>query len=49
MVKVELRGNNGSLNKFNSNGNINMIVDNCKVELLSIFPKNEYFKNIPPI
>ena len=46
--KVELWGNNGSLNNFNSNGNINMIVDNCKVELLSIFPKNEYFKNIPP-
>ena len=46
--KIELSGTNGSLNNFNSNGNINMIVDNCKVELISIFPKNEYFKDIPP-
>ena len=47
--KIELSGNNGNLNNFNSNGNINMIVDNCKVDLISIFPKNEYFNDIPPL
>ena len=47
--KIELSGTNGNLNNFNSNGNINMIVDDCKVELISIFPKNEYLNDIPPI
>ena len=46
--KIELSGTNGNLNNFKSNGNINVIVDNCKVDLISIFPKNEYFNDIPP-
>ena len=49
MVKLNYQVTNGSLNNFNSNGNINMIVDNCKVELVSIFSKNEYFNDIPPL
>ena len=47
--KIELSGNNGSLNNFKSNGNINMIVDNSKIELISMFPKNNYLSGIPPL
>ena len=46
---VELSGSNGNLNNFNSNGNINMIVDDCKIDLISVFPKNKYLSDIPPL
>ena len=46
---IELTGSNGNLNSFNSNGNINMTVDDCKIELISMFPKNKYLNDIPPL